>query len=167
MLHERTGSTGALCAVVRVPDHTCCCFPPIEELRLGRGLLAVHVPIAQQILRGQRDGHPHGGSIGEHSASRNRGALPARGPAASVAELVCDVGICNLSLFPLHSTSHGQHYAVLCLAAQHSSISLARLFERVGFDHRTHAGQFAEAERVLGIGRRACGPALNGSTSGN
>ena len=39
-----------------------------------------------------------------------------------------------------------------CFAAHHARVSLAGFFERIGFDHRPHAGQFGEAQCVLGIG---------------
>ena len=41
-------------------------------------------------------------------------------------------------------TSHRQNDAELRLAAHHSRVSLGRFFERIGFDHGTHAGQFSE-----------------------
>ena len=50
------------------------------------------------------------------------------------------------------ATSHRQNDAELCLAAHHARVSLGRFFERIGFNHGTHAGQFGEAQRVLGIG---------------
>src|SRR5262245_28988378 len=37
-------------------------------------------------------------------------------------------------------TSHCQNNTELCIAAHHSSVSFSRLFEWIGFDHRTHAG---------------------------
>src|ERR1035437_8923144 len=64
-------------------------------------------------------------------------------------------------------TSHRQNDAELCVAAQHSRISLGRSFERIGFNHGTHAGQFGEAQSVLRIGWCSRGPALDGFTSAN
>ena len=63
--------------------------------------------------------------------------------------------------------SHGQNDAELRLAAQHSGVSVARLFKRIGFDHGTYAGQFGEVQCVLGIGRCSRRPSLNGFASGN
>src|SRR6266852_187091 len=47
------------------------------------------------------------------------------------------------------------------------ALSLRGFFERIGLDNWTHAGQFGEVQRVLGIGWRSCRPALKCSTSGN
>ena len=37
-------------------------------------------------------------------------------------------------------TSHRQNDAELCLAAHHPRVSLGRFFERIRFNHGTHAG---------------------------
>ena len=37
-------------------------------------------------------------------------------------------------------TSHRQNNAELCLTAQHACVRLGRFFERVRFNHGTHAG---------------------------
>ena len=66
-------------------------------------------------------------------------------------------------VFTEHRTSHRQDDAELRVAAHHSRVSLGRFFERIGFNHGTHAGQFGEAQRVFGIGRCSRGPALNAS----
>ena len=68
---------------------------------------------------------------------------------------------------PCFANSHRQNDAKLCLAAHHARVSLARFFERICFNHRTHAGQFGEVQCVLGIGWRSRRPALNRSTSSN
>ena len=39
------------------------------------------------------------------------------------------------------STSHRQNDAELCVAAHHAGVCLRRFFERIGFNHRAHAGQ--------------------------
>ena len=38
------------------------------------------------------------------------------------------------------TTSHRQNDAELCIAAHHARVSLGRFFERIGFNHGTHAG---------------------------
>src|ERR1044071_5429408 len=58
-------------------------------------------------------------------------------------------------------TSHGQYDTELSLAAHHPRIGLVRFFERIGLDHGAHVGQLGKAQRVLGIGRRSRGPALD------
>ena len=63
--------------------------------------------------------------------------------------------------------SHRQNDAELCLPAHHSRVSLACFFERICFNHGTHAGEFGEPQCVFGIGWCARGPALNRSTSKN
>jgi uncharacterized DUF497 family protein len=62
-------------------------------------------------------------------------------------------------------TSHRQNDAELRLPAQHALVSLGRLFQRIGFNHRTHAAYFGEMQRVLGIGWCSRGPALNPAAS--
>ena len=54
---------------------------------------------------------------------------------------------------PSRRASRHQHHAEARLAAHHALIGLRRLRERIGLDHRLHAGQRAEAQRVLRIGR--------------
>lgn len=66
-----------------------------------------------------------------------------------------------------HRASHRQDDAELCVTAQHACVSLGCFSERICFDHRTHGGQFGEAQGVLGIGWCSRGPALNRSASGN
>src|SRR5215472_2587709 len=63
--------------------------------------------------------------------------------------------------------SHRQDNTELRLATHHASVSLRRFFERIGFEHGTHAGQFGEVHRVLGI--RSCPHrrALDGTLSGD
>src|SRR6266581_376150 len=72
-----------------------------------------------------------------------------------------------LSGWHFKPTSHRQNDAELCVAAHHSRVALGRFFERVGFDHRTHAGQLGESKRVLGICRRSGSPTLNRPISKN
>ncbi len=47
------------------------------------------------------------------------------------------------------STSHRQNDAELRLAAHHARVSLGRFFERICFNHGTHAGQFGEVQCTL------------------
>ena len=43
--------------------------------------------------------------------------------------------------------SHGQNNAELCVAAHHACVSLAR-FERIGFNHGAHTGEFGKAQGI-------------------
>src|ERR1044072_5804668 len=72
--------------------------------------------------------------------------------------------ISSAIFLPLVQSSHRQDDAELCVAAEHARVSLRSLFERICLNHRAHAGQLGEAQRVLGIGRRPRGPALNRPT---
>jgi len=63
--------------------------------------------------------------------------------------------------------SHCQNDAELCIAAHHSRISLCCFFERLCFNHGTHASEFGESQSVLGIAWCSRGPALNASASTN
>ncbi|SPE28870.1 hypothetical protein SBA2_410053 [Acidobacteriia bacterium SbA2] len=63
--------------------------------------------------------------------------------------------------------SHRQHDAELCVAAQHARVSLSRFFERIGFNHGAHAGEFGEVQRILRIRRYSRHPPLDASTSNN
>src|SRR5262249_6220185 len=60
---------------------------------------------------------------------------------------------------------HRQHHAELRAAAQHALIRLRRLLERILLDHRAHARELGEAQRVLRIGRRAGVPARFGKAA--
>src|SRR5579864_6975599 len=64
-------------------------------------------------------------------------------------------------------TSHRQNDAELCLAAQHTFITLCCFFEWIGLNHRAHAGQLGETQSVILIRRRTRSPALNGSAASN
>ena len=44
--------------------------------------------------------------------------------------------------------SHRRDDAEFCVAAQHTRATLRRVFERIGFNHWTHAGQFGEVQSV-------------------
>ena len=48
-----------------------------------------------------------------------------------------------------------QNHAEAGLAAHHALIALRRLGERIGLDHRFHAGQHAEAQSILRIRQRS------------
>src|SRR6478672_12971098 len=62
---------------------------------------------------------------------------------------------------------HRQDNAELRVAAHHSGVGLAGFLDRIGFDHRAHAGQFGEAKRILGVRRRSRPPALKRPAAGN
>jgi hypothetical protein len=57
-------------------------------------------------------------------------------------------------------SSHRQDHTELGVAAHHARVSLGRSFERIAFNHGTHAAQFSEAQGILGIGGCSRGPAL-------
>src|SRR4029077_18791884 len=64
-------------------------------------------------------------------------------------------------------TSHRQNHAELRFAAHHARVALSRFFEWIRFNHGTHAGEFGEAQRILGISWRSGGPPLNRFNSEN
>src|SRR5215471_3115038 len=72
-----------------------------------------------------------------------------------------------LSRSRFDSDSHLQNNAKLGFAAHHACVSLARLFERVSLDHRSHARQCGEVHSVLFAGWCSRSRALNTLSSNN
>src|SRR6266550_6010273 len=62
---------------------------------------------------------------------------------------------------PLARRLHRKHNAELGLAAHHAGIGFAGFRQRILFNHRTHASQFGEAQRVFGVGGDSCRPTLD------
>src|SRR3954470_18855584 len=65
------------------------------------------------------------------------------------------------------SHAHGEDDAESHLAAVHLLIGFRHAAERIFLDHRVHAGQCTEFQRVLRISRCARIGTVNGSPSGN
>jgi len=58
---------------------------------------------------------------------------------------------------------HGKDDAEFGFPAHHAGVALRCFLERVDFDHGTHAGQFGELQRILGVGWCSRSPALYGA----
>ncbi len=58
------------------------------------------------------------------------------------------------------SASRRQDDPELRFAAQHSFVSLVGFFERICFNHRTHAGQFGETQ-CISIDITCCPPSMS------
>ena len=54
---------------------------------------------------------------------------------------------------PVAAQLHRQNDAKLRLPAHHLRVGFIHSRQRILFDHGAHAGQFGEAQRILGIGR--------------
>jgi len=65
-------------------------------------------------------------------------------------------GLSNLEIEP-HMVRTTRNFASPLSCAH----TLARLFKRIGFDHRGHAGQFGKVQRVPGISQRSGRPPFN------
>ena len=71
----------------------------------------------------------------------------------------------RLRCYGVTSISHRQDDTELRVAAHHARVGFGGLLQGIGFDHRPHAGELGEANRVLGVGRGPRVAALDAETA--